>query len=890
MLISTLSRRFASSTVTPGATQKWDIFASVILSRPPIIAPTMTEIEERFQKLQKLEEEEKSLLCNYELKTKQDLKMVARREQLLREGKELSELDEEIGVTNAQKEDDWSKAAADLDQKFNFGASFLAENVKNSAENLKSVDRALERKLVLIVKQKMGGAKNYSTPWILPQMKHREGETLRQAICAFCRKVRCFSWCLHRIGATVTQKLKIESLRPRKTAERCIGELSGSADLNVDISGNAPFGVFTHRYPKPIAQKTGASGAKIFFYTANLTSSASTSSESSFSVNPEDVSDFQWAICAFCRKVRCLHTIGATVTRKGGKMSFRKMSEFSIKRPTASETDDDLQQMQEEWSKMAQKPSVEVHRMKKRTKMAENEQKPAENGPKLTENAENPSGNSNLAPKIDKNGSARFQIDLEDDQTASGVLFPIQERNLNFGDLAGNSNFLENSNFENFEYSKDDGFPEPLDLTAYFKSGRSLDQSGRSFFAMEFDRIHGDLAENLDFLAENLPENAQKSENPDFQAENEQYLKSLAPEKIDNLMAEIKERFNPEVLEFLKNRGAKKAENPPGHAPKISKFKAQRHRKGAEPIQKGAEPKDPSQSTCNMDKPTEKGAEPEGAELPETTTEKGAEPITKNVEEMMNELEVLDEWAGQEDQEKYNRLATDAIQLDLTAKFGRNLAQRQQRNAVKLFDNCKFKLDDAEGPSDPLLELARSQIDEIKRLYLEEHSDGHQVFYEFGKGLNPILDQCWSLIPIRRVLDTVERRQGHVSADDVEICRLSILWTYMLWAERKSAFFAFAEPNDFYIHLSELFLIGPEILADDVIKKATQKLLEEYVLAQAIAGKINIRMSQKLAGLDAFMPFYEQLIKCYEQYSMGDKDFTMAILIGAYLNAPVGER
>ncbi|CAP20644.1 Protein CBG23910 [Caenorhabditis briggsae] len=593
------------------------------------------------------------------------------------------------------------------------------------------------------------------------------------------------------------------------------------------------------------------------------------------------------------------------------------MSEFSIKRPTASETDDDLQQMQEEWSKIAQKPSVEVHRMKKRTKMAENELKKAENP------SETP-GNSNLAPKIDKNGSARFQIDLDDDQTAKGVLFPIQEH---FLDLAGNSNFAENSNFE---YSKDDGFPEPLDLSAYFKSGRSLDQSGRSFFAQEFDRIHGDLAENLDeksdFLAENLAENPK---NPDFRAENEQYLKSLDPQKIDNLMAEIKERFDPQILEFLKNRGAKKAENPPGHAPKISKFKAQRLKKGAEPIQKGAEL---PQTT------TGKGAElPQTADDRDKPLEKGAEPITKNVEEMMNELEVLDEWAGQEDQEKYNRLATDAIQLDLTAKFSRNLAQRQQRNAVKLFDNCKFKLDaegpsdallvlasyanlrrfqpflsyvelvlrsfstdfspifspsDAllEGPSDALLELARSQIDEIKRLYLEEHSDGHQVIYEFGKGVNPILDQCWSLIPIRRVLDTVERRQGHVSQDDVEICRLSILWTYMLWAERRSAFFAFAEPNDFYIHLAELFLIGPEILADDVIKKATRKLLEDYVLVQAIAGKINIRMSQKLAGLDAFMPFYEQLIKCYEQYSMGDNDFTMAILIGAYLNAPVGER
>ncbi|CAL2041973.1 unnamed protein product [Caenorhabditis brenneri] len=243
-------RRFASTTATSTTTvsPKWEIFASVILARPPVVAPPMSEVESRFHRLQMQEEQEKSLLSNYELKTRQDEKMLARREQLLREGKELSELDEEIGVTNAVREDDWKKAADDLNAKWQF------EKYSNPGKGAepRNVQRELDRKLVLIVKQKMG-EKKYASPWIFPQMKNKEGETLRQ------------------------------------TAERCIGELSGADHLSAAISGNAPLGVFTHRYPTPIAKKTGATGAKIFFYTANLSGSPQ-----EFHVNPEETADFQW--------------------------------------------------------------------------------------------------------------------------------------------------------------------------------------------------------------------------------------------------------------------------------------------------------------------------------------------------------------------------------------------------------------------------------------------------------------------------------------------------------------------------------------------------------------------------------------------------------------------
>lgn len=64
------------SSICRQITPKWDIFASVVLSRPPVIAPPMSEVEQRFQKLQKAEERENSLMCDYELKTLQDQKWV----------------------------------------------------------------------------------------------------------------------------------------------------------------------------------------------------------------------------------------------------------------------------------------------------------------------------------------------------------------------------------------------------------------------------------------------------------------------------------------------------------------------------------------------------------------------------------------------------------------------------------------------------------------------------------------------------------------------------------------------------------------------------------------------------------------------------------------------
>uniref|UniRef100_A0A1I7WN71 Enoyl-CoA hydratase domain-containing protein 2, mitochondrial n=1 Tax=Heterorhabditis bacteriophora TaxID=37862 RepID=A0A1I7WN71_HETBA len=127
--------------------QKWDVMVSVVLWRPPIIAPPMTTTEQT---------------------------LLAKRTALEFEGKDLSELDGQIGVSNAVRIDEWTKKAEQLNTQYH-----LSEPRMFQSSDERSLMRELDRKLVLIVKQRFGDDK-YVSPWILPQMKNKSGESLRQ--------------------------------------------------------------------------------------------------------------------------------------------------------------------------------------------------------------------------------------------------------------------------------------------------------------------------------------------------------------------------------------------------------------------------------------------------------------------------------------------------------------------------------------------------------------------------------------------------------------------------------------------------------------------------------------------------------------------------------------
>uniref|UniRef100_A0A0K0D4T2 MRP-L46 domain-containing protein n=1 Tax=Angiostrongylus cantonensis TaxID=6313 RepID=A0A0K0D4T2_ANGCA len=151
----------------------WDLMVSVALSRSQVLAPLMSDVERRFHNLQMEEEREKSLLCDFELKSIQDDKLIAKREELERSGKDLSELEEQIGVINATIEDGWSRKGEQLMAKLR-----ICNDSARDVNDEHSLQRMLDRKLLLIVQQRFE-QNGYKSPWILPQIKHVSGESLR---------------------------------------------------------------------------------------------------------------------------------------------------------------------------------------------------------------------------------------------------------------------------------------------------------------------------------------------------------------------------------------------------------------------------------------------------------------------------------------------------------------------------------------------------------------------------------------------------------------------------------------------------------------------------------------------------------------------------------------
>ncbi|VDM55774.1 unnamed protein product [Angiostrongylus costaricensis] len=108
------------------------------------------------------------------------------------------------------------------------------------------------------------------------------------------------------------------------------------------------------------------------------------------------------------------------------------------------------------------------------------------------------------------------------------------------------------------------------------------------------------------------------------------YLASLDEEKINELRQEIAEKLAPDNIDFLKHRYQMKKEATKA-MPKVSKYKASRESK--------FEPHQPS------------------------SVESSAVSSTTVLKDIVDHLEVLDEFGDRSDEEKYNRIA--AVNLTL---------------------------------------------------------------------------------------------------------------------------------------------------------------------------------------------------------------------------------
>ncbi|XP_064093681.1 large ribosomal subunit protein mL46-like isoform X1 [Macrobrachium nipponense] len=215
---------------------KWQIVGAACITRLPVICPPMTPIEEEYSKLITKLEIDHSLKSNHELRLEQD---VIRTELLKSSDLDDADLEESSQQTALEYED----ACVEELKTFNFAPRVTEAD---QTGNLQTLNRALDRALVLLVKQKLGD----EYQWVFPQSPWIPGETLRQ------------------------------------TCERIIKEKCGT-NLKVKVLGNAPCGFYKYKYPKQLRSE-GFIGAKVFFYKAQVTGVTG-------EVQPgSDIAEHQW--------------------------------------------------------------------------------------------------------------------------------------------------------------------------------------------------------------------------------------------------------------------------------------------------------------------------------------------------------------------------------------------------------------------------------------------------------------------------------------------------------------------------------------------------------------------------------------------------------------------
>jgi len=207
----------SSVSLDPSPSQmKWDLVSAVCLERMPVITPLPTPIEKKMIDMLEKLERLNSLKSDHELWQEKDKNLA--------KNKKKSE-DTDPDLASRQTSQDYEDACNEELAKFTFSPR---TTVADTANDLKSTNRKLDKHLVFVVQKEMEG----KTIWTLPQSSWENGETLRQ------------------------------------TAERALKTHIDSS--NVKFLGNAPWGVHTIKYPASQRAKLGTLGTKIFFYKAQL--------------------------------------------------------------------------------------------------------------------------------------------------------------------------------------------------------------------------------------------------------------------------------------------------------------------------------------------------------------------------------------------------------------------------------------------------------------------------------------------------------------------------------------------------------------------------------------------------------------------------------------------
>ncbi|CAD5211602.1 unnamed protein product [Bursaphelenchus okinawaensis] len=444
--------------------------------------------------------------------------------------------------------------------------------------------------------------------------------------------------------------------------------------------------------------------------------------------------------------------------------------------------------------------------------------------------------------KLDDPNRGKINVELDDvvEEPLQNVVSFVQERYPGFFDCPEKCERFEFVNGIE-EYSQEDGFPAVLDLSSYYGDSKTRDSlAGKSIFLSEYERLNGQVKE--DIFDVNPQEEAEDYN--EIEAENIRRIKEMDDYEIEKARQEIYERLSQETIDFLKKRATERKPE------KVSLFKQKR------------------QGLLTK---------------PSTSTTKVEDNLVKNLEVISDKVTDSHETA-----DSVERLAMDPMHMDFASKYMKAVLPRQEQNMVVLFEKLKIRPKNA-GESDELVELARKRLDDISQLFLEDFvTEQGKHEKRFGHGVNPLLDGAWSLMPIRRVVDAFEKR-GELTKDDIEIVTLSILFSVLLLKEQKTLFYTLYTPGEVYVHLAELFLLGPEAFKEETVLLGFNRLLNEYLIKKAESGFLSMKLTKSISGLDAFFPFYEELLKRYTEFGVSDSNFALMLLLPAYMNVSVSD-
>ena len=214
--------------------KRWRIEVALMVYRLPVIAPPMTDVQREFIELSEQLDFSQSYKNDFELLMEKDARLMEKRKKFEAEGKDLSELDEQLGVTSFQHLDEWKQRAERLAGTYNFDDP--QKSIDSGPEY--SLSRDLDKKLVLAVRKRFADSPSadYISPWTIPTAVNGDGETLKQ---------------------TVERCLKLVNSKTKHPNE--------PKPYGFRIMGNAPIGHLMQKYPKPMKERLQLDGAIVIF-------------------------------------------------------------------------------------------------------------------------------------------------------------------------------------------------------------------------------------------------------------------------------------------------------------------------------------------------------------------------------------------------------------------------------------------------------------------------------------------------------------------------------------------------------------------------------------------------------------------------------------------------